>query len=57
VTQGSVTFLFGSEGEHQEIARQGDYVFIGAGTWHDEKTAEGVEMVAAHVGPIETYDE
>lgn len=56
VTQGSVTFLFGADGERQE-ARQGDYVWIGAGTWHDEQTPNGVEMVGAHIGPIETYDE
>jgi quercetin dioxygenase-like cupin family protein len=56
ITQGSVTFLFGSEGERQE-ARKGDYVLIGAATLHDELTADGVEMVGAHIGPLETYDE
>ena len=56
ITQGSVTLLLGPDGDRQE-ARQGDFVLIGAETLHDELTPDGVEMIGAHVGPLETFDE
>ena len=56
VTQGSFTILFGVDGEHPVTANEGDYVLIGAETWHDEKTTDGVEMVGAYIGSLETFD-
>ena len=56
ITGGSVTFGFRADRELVE-ARPGDYVLIGPGTLHDELTTEGVQMVGAHLGALETYDE
>ena len=56
ITRGSVTFGFRADRELVQ-ARPGDYVLIGRGTLHDELTIEGVQMVGAHVGALETYDE
>ena len=56
ITGGSVTFGFNADRELVE-ARPGDYVLIGEGTLHDELTTEGVQMVGAHLGGLETYDE
>ena len=56
ITSGSITFLFGADGEDRVELARGDTVWIRAGVMHDELTSadEGAEMVVAHLEPFET---
>ena len=58
LTSGSITFVFGADGnDHVELG-PGDTVWIRAGVMHDEETsaAESVEMIVAHLEPFETLE-
>ena len=50
VTAGGVEFVFGDE---SVVLASGDYIRIRASVAHDERSADGVSMAVAHVGPFE----
>jgi uncharacterized RmlC-like cupin family protein len=57
VISGSVTFVFGADGAGREELGPGDYIWLHEGVMHDEETADGVELVVAHVSSFETLSD
>jgi quercetin dioxygenase-like cupin family protein len=54
VVSGSITFVFGADGEGRFDLSPGHYVWVDEGVVHDEETTDGVELFVAHVDPLDT---
>jgi quercetin dioxygenase-like cupin family protein len=54
VVSGATTFVFGADGTGRVELGPGDYIWIREGVVHDEETADGVELIVAHVAPFDT---